>query len=115
LVVFSPNINQEQMTRWRKQAGEGRKDGLNFLKLSTIILGQTCEEIRIHGEAVEDAEENKVTFASQEILDMVNEVEPIPHGIKRFWANDAHLQASALKVLEMAGWGDEADANPTME
>ena len=33
-VVFSPNVEEPELKRWRKQAGEGRKDGMDFMKQS---------------------------------------------------------------------------------
>jgi len=116
-VVFSPNITEPELRKWRKDAGEGRKSGMDFMKFATIIVGQTCQYILFNGEEVTDEDENPLTFASREILDMVNEEIPIPNGIRRFWGSDPHLQASALKIIDEAGWGEEAEAvereNPT--
>lgn len=116
-VVFSPNVSEPDLKLWRKQAGDGKKDGMDFLKFSTVIIGQTCEAILFGGEEVTDSEGNSLNFASREILDMVDEEAPIPNGIRRFWGSDPHLQASALKILDEAGWGEEAEAvereNPT--
>lgn len=116
-VVFSPNINQEQLTRWRRQAGDRTKDGLNFLKFAGVIVMNTTEQILIGGEGVTDDDGNYLTFASQEILDMVEMDRPSHEAVRRFWGSDAHLQATSLKILESAGWGEEAEVeeNPTKD
>lgn len=116
-ILFSPNINQEQLTRWRKQAGERTKDGLNFLKFAGVIVMNTTEQIQFGGEAVTDEDGNYLTFASQEILDIVEMDRPSPEAVRRFWGSDAHLQATSLKILESAGWGEEAEVeeNPTQD
>lgn len=112
-VVFSPNVEQEDLVKWRKQAGEGTKAGINFLKFAANVVGATTVQILVDGDPVQDDVGNDLTFGNSEILDMVDEDRPWP-GIKRFWGNDAHLQATALKILDEAGWGDEAEAvNPT--
>lgn len=115
-VVLSPNITQDELTSWRRKAGERSKDGMNFLKFSAEVIAQTTEAIKFNNEEVTDEDGYPLTFASQAILDMVDEERPGMQALKRFWGSDAHLQASALKVIEEAGWGDEAEvANPTNE
>lgn len=108
-VVFSPNIEEHQLKAWRKQAGEGKKTGMDFMKFATVVIGQTTQAILFNGEEVTDEEGNSLNFASREILSMVDEDMPIPNGIKRFWGNDPHLQATSVTILDKAGWGEEAE------
>jgi hypothetical protein len=55
-----------------------------------------------------------LTFASDAILSMTSDTRPIPDGIRNFYGIDPHLEATALAILDAAGYGDEIDEiNPT--
>ena len=116
-VRFSPNITQHQLRAWRKNSGENTKDGFDPLKFACYVVGSTCTAILINDEIAQDENGVDVTFASPEILEMTNDIRPIPDGIRRFYGVDPHLEATALTILDHAGYGDEVDAveNPTNE
>ena len=116
-VRFSPNITQQQLRAWRRNSGENSKDGFDPLKFACYVVGSCAEAILMNEEIVQDENGVDVTFASAEILDMTNDVRPIPDGIRRFYGVDPHLEATALTILDHAGYGDEVEAeeNPTNE
>jgi len=113
-VRFSPNITQHQIRAWRRNAGENTKAGFDPTKFACQVIGHTCSGIYVNGEQVTTSDGLGLTFASQEILDMVEATRPIPDGIQAFYGLDPHLEATALAVMEHAGYSDEVDAvDPT--
>jgi len=112
-VRFSPNIKQRELDQWRVQAGPKRKEGMDFVKFACYVIGNTCTGIYLNNELIENEDGIALNFASSEILSMLDEERPVPEGIQAFFANDSHLQAVSLTILEKAGWGEDVEANPT--
>ncbi len=114
-VRFSPNITQHQLRAWRKNSGENSKDGFDPLKFACYVVGSTCTAILVNDEVAQDENGVDVTFASPEILEMTNDIRPVPDGIRRFYGVDPHLESTALAILDHAGYGDEVEPleNPT--
>lgn len=115
-VRVSPNITQHQMRSWRRQAGEGTKNGFDPTKFACTVLGHTCTGILIDGEEATNEDGAPLTFASPEILDMTATTRPIPDCVQAFFGLDPHVEAAALAVMDAAGYGDDVEAvDPTME
>jgi hypothetical protein len=114
-VRFSPNITQNQLRAWRKNSGEDTKDGFDPLKFACYVVGSTCTAILMEGRVAQDTNGLDVTFASSEILEMTNDIRPIPDGIRRFYGIDPHLESTALAILDHAGYGEDVETreNPT--
>lgn len=114
-VKFSPNITTEQLKAWRRNSTNRKTDELDSVKFSCYVVGQTVTGIYFNGEIVEDESGFPVTFASPAILEMTNTTKPLPDAIRAFYAIDPHLENTALKVLDAAGYGEDVDAeDPTM-
>lgn len=116
-VRFSPNITQNQLRSWRKNSGEESKDGFDPLKFACYVVGSCCKSILIKNQIVQDQNGIDVTFASPEILEMTNDIRPIPDGIRRFYGIDPHLESTALAILDHAGYGEDVETreNPMNE
>lgn len=114
-VVYSPNISQNQLKAWRRNSGENSKDGFDTIKFACYVVGSCCRGIMINNEEVTAANGQAYTFASKEIMEMTGDVRPIPDGIRHFFGIDPHLEATALKILDYSGYGDEVEdaVNPT--
>ncbi|MBT6198993.1 MAG: hypothetical protein HOI21_00470 [Bacteroidetes Order II. Incertae sedis bacterium] len=114
-VRFSPNVTQQQLRAWRRNSGENSKDGFDPLRFACYVVGSTCTGILINDEIVENPTSGiALTFASDAILEMTGDARPIPDGIRNFYGIDPHLEATALAILDAAGYGDEIDEiNPT--
>jgi hypothetical protein len=114
-VRFSPNVTQQQLRAWRRNSGENSKDGFDPLRFACYVVGSTCTAILINDEVVENPTNGiALTFASDAILSMTSDTRPIPDGIRNFYGIDPHLEATALAILDAAGYGDEIDEiNPT--
>lgn len=115
-VRISPNITQHQMRAWRRQAGDGTKNGLDPTKFACTVLGHTCTGIFIDGEEATNEDGAPLTFASPEILEMTSTNRPIPDCVQAFFGLDPHVEAAALAVMDAAGYGDDVETvDPTRE
>lgn len=115
-VIVSPNITQHQMRAWRRQSGEGTKNGFDPTKFACTVLGHTCRGIIMDGEEVFSEEGSPLTFASPEILEMTNTTRPVPECVQAFFGLDPHVESAALAIMDAAGYGDDVETvDPTME
>lgn len=113
-VRFSPNISNDQLKAWRRNATNRKTEELDSIKFSCYVIGQTVTGIYFNDELVLDDEGNNITFASPVIMEMTNTDRPLPDAIRAFYAVDPHLESVALKILDYAGYGDDVDAeDPT--
>ena len=115
-IRVSPNVNQNQLKSWRKNAGEDTKNGMDTLKFACSVIGHTTTGIAMNGEVVTDENGVELTFASPEILAMTGTTRPLPDCVKAFFGIDPHIEAAAVAIMEAAGYGDSVDAvDPTMK
>ena len=113
-VRFSPNISNDQLKAWRRNATNRKTEELDSIKFSCYVIGQTVTGIYFNDELVLDDEGNNITFASPVIMEMTNTDRPLPDAIRAVYAVDPHLESVALKILDYAGYGDDVDAeDPT--
>ena len=114
VVKFSPNITQTQLNAWRRNAGENTKAGLDGTKFACFVIGHTCRGIFIDGEEAFNAEGAPLTFASPEILEMLDAQRPMPDAVRALYGLDPHVEAVALIIMEHAGYNDSVDTvDPT--
>lgn len=115
-IKVSPNINQNQLRSWRKNAGEDSKGGLDPTKFACQVIGHTTEAICINGIEVTNDDGITLTFASPEILQMTNTTRPLPDCVREFFGIDPHVEAAALAIMEHAGYSDTVEAvDPTKQ
>ena len=113
-VRISPNITQNQMRNWRKQAGEDSRNGLDATKFACMVIGHTTVGAEMDGEEVFDDNGNEITFASPLMLEMTETTRPLPDCVRAFFGVDPHVEAAALAILDAAGFSDTVDAvDPT--
>lgn len=114
---ISPNISQSQVRKWRKEAGEETKNGMDATKFATLVIGHTTEGILLKDQEVKDEAGFDITFGSDEILAMTNTTRPVPDAVRAFFGLDPHVEAAALAILDAAGFGDTIEPNedPTMK
>jgi hypothetical protein len=116
MLRISPNISQNKMRNWRKQAGEETKSGLDPTKFACFVVGHTTVGVVMDGEEVHDEEGLPMNFASAAILKMTSANRPVPDAVRNFFGTDPHVEAAALAVLEAAGYSDTVDTvDPTTE
>lgn len=114
-IQYSPNIESVDLRKWRKKSTNKLGD-LDNIKFSSFVVAATAEAILLNGEVVVDESENNVVFNSTTVADMVNVdmTQIVPRGVQKFFGVDAHLESTALLILDKAGYGDEIDAeDPT--
>ena len=63
-VRFSPNISNDQLKAWRRNATNRKTEELDSIKFSCYVIGQTVTGIYFNDELVLDDEGNNITFAS---------------------------------------------------
>lgn len=113
-VRISPNITQDKLRKWRKNAGEDSKAGMDTVGFGCAVVGHTCTGISINGEVVRDSRGVALTFASPEILAMTQTTRPMPDCIKAFFGIEPHIEAAAVVIMEASGYGDTVEAeDPT--
>lgn len=113
---ISPNVSQNQMKAWRRNAGEDSKKGMDPTKFAAYVVGHTTVGIEMDGEEVFDEDGNSLNFASKDILDSTGSTRPVPDAVLAFFNLDPHVEAGALAILEAAGYGDTVDTvDPTKE
>ena len=113
-VQFSPNITQTQMNAWRRNAGENTKAGMDATKFACFVIGHTCRAILVDGQEATNEDGAPLTFASPEILEMLDVSRPIPDGVRAMYGLDPHVEAVALAIMEAAGYNDSVDTvDPT--
>jgi len=114
MVRVSPNITQNQMKAWRRNAGEESKKGMDTLKFSCQLIAATCTGIVVNDEVVTDDKGIELTFASPEIMEMTGTTRPHPDCVQAFFGLEPHIEAAAVAIIEAAGYGDNVEAlDPT--
>jgi len=109
-----PNITQQQMKAWRRNAGEDTKAGMDATKFACYLIGHATDGILIDGEEVFDENGHELNFASKVILTMTETTRPVPDAVREFFGVDPHIEAAALTILDAAGYSDTVDAvDPT--
>lgn len=114
-VRYSPNITNEQLKSWRRNSTNRKTDELDAIKFSCYVVGQTITGIYFDGELVLDDEGNAITFASPVVMEMTGTDRPLPDAIRAFFAVDPHLESTALKILDHAGYGDDVETEHPMK
>ena len=113
-VRISPNITQQQLKAWRKNAGDDTKAGMDTIKFACAVVGHTTTGIAFNNEIVSDDRGADVTFASPEILAMTNTTRPLPDCVQAFFGIEPHVEAAAVAIMEASGYGDTVEtADPT--
>lgn len=114
---ISPNVTQNQVRKWRREAGEESKNGMDATKFATLVIGHTTEAILLNDQEVKNEAGFDLTFASDEVLTMTGTTRPVPDAVRAFFGLDPHVEAAALAILDAAGFGDTIEPNedPTMK
>lgn len=116
-VIYSPNISNAQLKSWRKKSSNRKTGELDNIKFACLVVGDTAREIHVNGEPAVLEDGSALTFASAEFANMmdVDVSQIVPYGIRDFFGVDAHLEATAMLILDNSGYGDdvEAEEDPT--
>lgn len=112
VVRYSPNITQHQVKQWRKNSGEGRKEGLDGIRFSCHVLANTCTGILLNGQEVTE-NGSPVTFSHETVMQMLG-VGKVFDCVREIYGIDPHVEAAAIAVLDAAGFNDSVDqVDPT--
>jgi len=113
-LLISPNITQQQVKAWQKNAGSESKTGLDATRFACQVIGHTTKGIYFNGEEVLENGKS-LGFASPAILKMTGASRALPDAVQKFFGLDPHVEAAALTIIDAAGFGDtvEQTENPT--
>ena len=110
---ISPNVTQQQIRAWRKNAGEDSKHGMDSTKFGAYVIGHTTVGIMINDEDVEE-DGHPTNFASASIMAATDTSRPVPDTVRAFFGVDAHVESAALAILDASGYGDTVEVeDPT--
>lgn len=115
-LLISPNITQQQIKSWQKNAGSETKSGIDATKFACQVVGHTTRGVFLNGEEVFEGGK-PLGFASPSILKMTGAARALPDGVLKFFGLDPHVEAAALAIIDAAGYGDtvEQQENPTKQ
>jgi hypothetical protein len=111
---ISPNVSQQHIRAWRKNAGEDSKHGMDSTKFGAYVIGNTTVGIIINDEEVEE-DGHAINFASPSILAATDTSRPVPDAVRAFFGVDAHVESAALAILDAAGYGDTVEVEDPMK
>jgi hypothetical protein len=113
-ILVSPNITQQQIKAWQKNAGSESKSGLDAIRFACQVIGHTTKGIYLNGEEVLEGGKS-LGFASPSVLKMTGATRALPDAVQKFFGLDPHLESAALAIIDAAGYGDtvEQQENPT--
>lgn len=114
-LLVSPNVSQQQIKAWQKNAGSDSKNGLDAIKFACQVIGHSTRGIYLNGEEVLEGGKS-VGFANPSILKMTGTTRALPDAVQKFFGLDPHLESAALAIIDAAGYGDtvEQQENPTI-
>lgn len=108
-VRYRVSIPFEKLMVWRKGAlDKSMPGGINQLRYYSIILANCCEAILRHGVEL-TADGAPITFASQDLLDLVD-ADRASAAVRKFYGRDGDVAKAAMDVLADAGYSDDPAA-----
>jgi hypothetical protein len=112
-VRFSPNMTQQQVRAWRRNAGDDTKQGMDTVKFACLVLANTCTGILLDGELVTDDAGEALTFGDEPVMRMVD-ADRVQDAIRAIYAVEPHIEATALAVMDASGFNDSVEqVDPT--
>lgn len=110
-IIYSPNISNAQLKSWRRKSTNRKSGELDNIKFACLVVGDTAQEIHLNGELATLDDGSPLVFNSQEFADMmdVDMFQIVPHGICAFFGVDAHLESTAMAILDHSGYGDDVE------
>lgn len=108
------DFTSRDLDNLRKRCKDKRfVDKIDGIKFAALLLAFTAVAIVRHGKDLELDGASPVTFTSPE-LQTLYRTPDAQATVRAFYGAEGHIDAASRKLLEEAGWGDEADtADPT--
>lgn len=112
-VRFSPNMTQQQVRAWRRNAGDDTKQGMDTTKFACLVLANTCTGILLGGELVTDDAGEPLTFGDDAVMQMVD-ADRVQDTIRAIYVVEPHIESTALAVMDASGFNDSVEqVDPT--
>lgn len=109
-LVFDINIENAQLTHWRKQAvtRKGKREDFNAVKFSQIILAATNKELIFSGQPT------GLGLQDRELWEMFG-ANSYFSCIKAMYGSDADIIRAGSDVINAAGYGDESEEDEDLD
>ena len=109
-VLFKPEVSSSQLRSWQKRCTNKRGE-LDNVRFSSMVIVSMSQGLKVNDtevltESGDSFELNSKDFAEFIGVDMG---EIIPEGIRLLYGIDAHVEATALRLLDEAGYGDSPE------
>ena len=112
-VRYSTELAHEQLTAWRKTARDKQApEGIDELRWASIVLANQAEVVLRKGVEVE-LDGRPANFQHEGFRGMLGADLRATAAVRKFYGRDSDVIAAALAVIRAAGYGDDADADPT--
>ena len=112
VLLFRSNIQFEETQKWRKacntRRGRGREDELDGGKFSTLVVAGANTGVKLNGAALTDSTGAEVDFGNKEFMALFD-VATRADLVKAFVITDAAIGALANKIMELNGFGEDAE------
>lgn len=112
-VRYSTELAHEQLTAWRKTARDkSSPDGIDELRWAAIVLANLAEVVIRKGVEVE-LDGRPANFQHEGFRAILGADLRATAAVRSFYGRDADVISHALAVIRAAGYGDDADADPS--
>jgi hypothetical protein len=108
VVVYSKITDGNVIDTAKKRAKDrSRAEGIDGPKFAALICIETCQRIIRDGQVLVDDNERPLRFNHRMLLQAFNAATAVECA-RRFFGDDADMDAHARKVMAESGWGEDA-------
>lgn len=108
IVVYSKITDGDVIDKARKASRDKSKaDGIDGPKFAGLICGSACARIIRNGVVLTDDADRPLRFNHRMLLQALNAA-TVADCARRFYADDADMDAVARKIMTDSGWGEDA-------
>jgi hypothetical protein len=106
-IRYTTNLDLDVINKWRRVCQDkSQVDNFNMLKFASLVVANTAIAFALNGVEPTGADGDLVSFRSPEVLEWTNTKRALD-AVRKLFANDAHIIATAQEIMSEAGFGDE--------
>lgn len=104
---YLPDFEMEKIAHWQRRCTlKGRKDEIDPLRFSKLVLMDSCTGIFWKGQEVPNRDGDTMTLTDNELTEMTGQID-IGSAVSWLFGNDAQIIAHATRVLREAGFDSD--------
>lgn len=115
-VRYGTVVEWEELQAWRKRSRDkglrsaSNPDGVDVNRVSRLVLANRAKAVVVDGDDVVGTDGRPLTFSHPELHAMLGLTGNVgaTQAVHAFYGRDAWVQQASGKVLDLAGWGDDA-------